>query len=144
MTPDETRQTTEEATAGGEPRNVRELLDARRSDARVCHVAAVVAALARALGWTEVADPLDGLAHELAALDGWSGRGEAPLNPAYRSLLEAWCERDGAHALLRELTEQAAFGYRWTAADEDAWAKVVERLLDVVERASKHALSGPG
>jgi hypothetical protein len=124
-----------EATAAGEPRNVRELLDARRSDARVCHVASIVAEHARAMDWAEIADRLDNVARDLARLDG----NEAPLNPVYRPLLESWCRRDGVQAVLRELTEQAAFGYRWTVADENEWAKVVERLLDVVEKASKRA-----
>jgi hypothetical protein len=128
----------EQARCAAAPRNVRELLDARRSDARVYHVAAVVAEHARALGWADVAEPLAGLAQDLARLDGT----QTVLNPEYRPLLESWCERDGAHAVLRELTEQAAFGYRWTVADDDEWAKVVERLLEVVERAAKRAPSG--
>jgi hypothetical protein len=116
------------------PQNIRELLDARLSDARVYQVASVVAEHARTIGWVDVAEPLEGLAHDLVRMEG----GEHPLNPKYRPLIEEWCRRDGVQAVLRELTEQAAFGYRWTATDEQQWAQVVERLLEVVERAGWH------
>jgi hypothetical protein len=119
----------------GDPQSIRELLDARLSDARVYHVASVVAEHARTLGRTDIAEPLEGLAHDLVRLEG----GEHPLNPKYRPLIEAWCRRDGAGAVLRELAEQTAFGYRWAVADDQEWARVVERLLEVVERASAHA-----